>query len=391
MSTIAKRRRAASTVRTARSLAVRRPISSPVLLVVMSAVLLLPGGFASAMTSASGTVTVPPSIPSDCSVDTTDQLGTWIASVPDGSTMVLAPGGCYRLDGTLKIEDRSNLTIDGAGATLKAYTLGDLTRRHVIVRSGDNITIKNLNVIGSNADAGLGDRAWNKNLAFQHGFTLQGVQTAVLDNVSVSKVWGDFVYIGAADLIPSSNIQVINSFFDGNGRQGICITSAEHVLIANNTIANVRMTVIDLEPQSLDWHVLDVTVRDNVLGPRRLTLLSAATRGHVDQVSFLNNQVIGTLRTVVESRATGIRYSQFLFEGNVASQRHAGAYSVLKFRNVDDVTLNQNTQRVAGMPFVGLSGSCHAVVNYNTIVGASAAINADDTSCDYSATGNVFS
>ena len=356
-----------------------------------SAFVAVPGSVATAVAPSTAALSVPSSIPSDCSMDVTDALEAWIASVPNGSSIVFTAGGCYRLDGKLEIESRSGLTIDGAGATLKAYTLGDLTRRHVLVRGGDHITIRNLNVIGSNPNAGLADRAWNKNLAFQHGFALLGVQTAVLDHVSVSKVWGDFVNVGATDGgTLSTNVQIVNSSFDGNGRQGISITAAEHVVIANNTIANVRMTVIDLEPQNVEHHVLDVMVRDNVLGPRRLTLLSAATRGDVDQVSLINNQVVGTLRSGVESRATGVRYSNFVFQGNVASQRHGGSYAVLKFRNVDNVDISGNTQRVGGSPFVVLSGSCHARVNTNTIVGASTAISADSTSCDYSATGNVF-
>src|ERR1700730_15470159 len=59
---------------------------------------------------------VPASIPSDCSRDVTPNLLAWIGSVPDGSVLQFARNGCYRIDGTLRIEGRDNLTFGGNGA-----------------------------------------------------------------------------------------------------------------------------------------------------------------------------------------------------------------------------------------------------------------------------------
>jgi hypothetical protein len=44
---------------------------------------------------------IPPSIPGDCSVDVTEPIQSWIASVPDGSVLAFGDGACYRIDGTL--------------------------------------------------------------------------------------------------------------------------------------------------------------------------------------------------------------------------------------------------------------------------------------------------
>src|SRR5438874_13361168 len=66
----------------------------------------------------------PGSIASDCSRDVTQQLLSWIASVPDHSTLSFASGGCYRIDGTLELTDRDGLTFEGNNATFRASTTG---------------------------------------------------------------------------------------------------------------------------------------------------------------------------------------------------------------------------------------------------------------------------
>lgn len=330
----------------------------------------------------------PSSIETDCSVDVSAELEAWFDEVPDGSVMELRRDGCYRIDEPVTLDERHDIVFRGRGATLRAFTEGDQDRRHFHIRGGSHIRVSNLTIIGANPHAGLSDEAWSSSHAFQHGFTLNGVQGAILDHVRVFDVYGDFVYIGPLDGTPSRNITISNSTFRRNGRQGICVASGEHITIVHNRISGVRWAMIDLEPMSTDWHVLDVLVKDNVLGTRRLTMLSAATRGDVDKVSFINNDVAGTLRTGVESRAEGVRYSHFLFENNTAGTKHVGRFAVMKFSRVDDIRVVDNEQRVADEALVGLSGSCHVRVNRNTIDGAAEAINADDSSCDYSAKDN---
>ena len=71
-----------------------------------------------------GTHDVPVAIAGDCSRDVTGAIQAWIGSVGDGSVLRFAPNACYRIDGTLRLDGRNNLTLEGNNATFKAGTDG---------------------------------------------------------------------------------------------------------------------------------------------------------------------------------------------------------------------------------------------------------------------------
>ena len=64
-------------------------------------------------------VASPSDIPADCSVDVTARLQAAINAAPDGSTLQLPAAACYRVDGTLVVKAKTNLTIDGRGTTIR--------------------------------------------------------------------------------------------------------------------------------------------------------------------------------------------------------------------------------------------------------------------------------
>ena len=201
-------------------------------------------------------------VASDCSVDVTSKLANLIARAPVGGRVVLAGNGCYRVDGTLAISGKRDFTLEGNGATLRAVTAGDQNRRHVIVSGGSNVVIRNLTIRGANPNGAL----YNASYAFQHGVTFVGANLARLDHVTVKSVYGDFVYIGPSGATWSSNITIVNSTFDGAGRQGISVTAGKGIVIDRNTIRNVGRSLIDIEPNTADGGAVDVSVTNNVTG-----------------------------------------------------------------------------------------------------------------------------
>ncbi len=369
----------------------KRAISLSRRLAVVALVALTPASLAAtASTAATKVYKIPASIAADCSKDVTDSLNSFIAGVPDGSVVEFPAGSCYRLDGTLKIYNRWNLTFEGNGATLRAFTAGDQSRHHVVLYRGGGITMRDLTVVGANPNAGMSQEAWDSS-HIQHGFKLSGVEGAVLDGVQVYDVYGDFVYVGAGDNVPSRNVQILDSAFDRNGRQGIAVASGEHVLIQGNTVANVRMSAIDLEPMAERWRVLDVQVIDNTLGPWRpgYTLLSAASRGPVNDVSLIDNTVNGSLRIIVQSKSSGWKYGGFLISGNTASEEWAGTWSPMKFTRTDDIELGENEQSFRRRAaFVNLVDSDGVTIHDNDIQGASAAYIKDADSTDVEESNN---
>ncbi len=328
-------------------------------------------------------------------MDVTEALTSWLDGVPDDAIAVLAEAACYRIDGTLRIDDHRGLTIKGRGATLRAFTPGDDDRRHhVVVNRGGGITIRNLTVIGANPNAGMSDEAWDPS-HIEHGFKLNGVDGALLSNVRVYDVYGDFVYVGGADNVPSSNVQILNSTFDRNGRQGIAVVFADHVLIQGNTVANVRQATIDIEPLADRWAVQDVQVIGNTLGPWRpgFTMLSAASQGWVSDVYFADNSLIGTMRAIVEARDPDIRYSGFTFVRNTATEPANTGFAIFRFEKVDAVLIDANTipfEDGTGTDLVGLTNTCHVGVTNNDLSGVDDIfVVHDEESCDYHEENNV--
>ena len=159
-----------------------------------------------------GLVDVPSRIASDCSVDVTDALNAWIASVPDGRTLALAAGACYRIDGTVRITARNDLVLDGRGATLRAGSEGDQERRHLSIAGGSRITVRDLTIRGALPNTRLGPEDHRQDRAFQHGIELRSVAGATIEHVRVLDVFGDFVYTGRTpDGEPSRDVTVTGS------------------------------------------------------------------------------------------------------------------------------------------------------------------------------------
>lgn len=76
-------------------------------------------GTAVAQTAAASPLKPPP-VASDCSVDVTDAFNSWLATVPNGSTINLARRGCYVSNGSIVFKNKRNITIRGHGAIIRA-------------------------------------------------------------------------------------------------------------------------------------------------------------------------------------------------------------------------------------------------------------------------------
>ena len=93
-----------------------------------------------------------------------------------------------------------------------------------------------------------------------HGFFFRNSSNCCIDDVYVSKCWGDGVVIGIydeKDFYPE-DIKIKNSTFDDNRRQGCSITGAKSIFIDNCKFINTGRTKftppgagIDLEPNSI--------------------------------------------------------------------------------------------------------------------------------------------
>jgi hypothetical protein len=336
---------------------------------------------------------VPASIARDCSVDVAAALGSWIASVPDNSTLSFPAKACYRIDETVVVEGRNRLLLDGNGATLKAVTTGDRNRAQLQLRGGTDLTVRNLIVRGANPHAGATAAAYKPELEAQHAFQVNGATNVLLDHVQAYDTYGDFVYIGPGNHEPSRNVTVANSTFDRSGRQGISITWAVGVTIQANTIADVARSMFDLEANTRKAEVRDIHIVGNVTGAAVNFWFAnkgfAATIGSVSIVGNRMDAGTGGLLFVYAKR--GDYRGPYLVEGNrfVAGDliHDEGASAAFFFAFSSDVTIRDNDVGFPNgkqMPAVELRNSHHVRVTGNRFTGAGRTIVASAGSTDVS-------
>jgi hypothetical protein len=297
--------------------------------------------------SAPAVATAPASIAADCSRDVTAGLTAWIASVPDGSTLQFGAHACYRVDGTLRIQNRHGLTIDGNGATFRAMTDGrELAPTQARARSmfnfwrGSNLTLRNVVVRGANPNAGTGDFAYVAALEGQSAYVIGGVQNMVMDSVEAYDVYGDFVFVGPA----TKNLVVRNSTFARNGRQGWTI-NGEDITFEHNSIRGTRRATVDLEPSSPSAVTRRVMIRDNTIGAGRLYFLANEGRAApTEDISVIGNTFVKKAMTIRVDPPSGTR-SHYRIIGNRSDTpvgfNGGGAFA---FSDVVGVEVRDNVQ-----------------------------------------------
>ncbi len=336
--------------------------------IALTMLLPLPGSAASAPSGGAGSggvKRVPSSIDRTGGTDVTDQLQQFIDSVPDGRTIVFPQQGRYRVEGTLALRERHRLTFEGNGSTIFATTQGEQNRSQWTILSSSRLVFRELLVQGAHPGGGVGDDAYREDLAFQHGFNILGGTGIELDHVTVTDVWGDFVYMSAIRGGGwSRNIWIHDSTFARNGRQGISVTAGRNVVIERNSIGDTRRSTIDLEPNSAKGGAKHVFVLNNRIGQGRLLFVASHGNGPVDDVVISNNVLSRVMSISVKAAAD--RRARWWVIGNTASS--ASERAPIYFNRVDGVVVRGNLQRVTGegAAGVGLKDVCGAVVDSNT-------------------------
>jgi hypothetical protein len=334
-------------------------------------VLVLSAALFSNSQAGAATVTVPPSIDGSGQQDVTAALNSFIASVPDESLIAFPAGARYRIEGTLLVAHRNGLTFEGNGAEFFATTPSDRDRRHWKVVGGSRIVFRNVVVRGANPSAGTSDAAYDSTREAQHGFDFQGTAGIELDRVTVTDVYGDFVYLGkfVVDGGPwSRDVWIHDSHFERNGRQGISLTGAENVLIERNTIAETRRATFDLEPNGDGWGVRNLRIVHNTIGHGRLKFVASMGNGPVDDITIEGNTLVGRALDSTFMAPKGTRRFNLRIAGNTSDTWYGNPDGVTIYVvRYTGVRITGNTQPLP--PNNGLVGGwedCDVVIADNS-------------------------
>jgi hypothetical protein len=296
----------------------------------------------------------------------TKSLNRFFSTVRDGSVITFRNHGRYRIDGTLFVNGRHDLTFDGHGSFIFAVSRGGTKRSQWSVRDGSRITFRNMSVRGANTGGGTSTGAYVAKLARQIGFRFEGVNGAELDHVTVTNVYGDFVYLGLDQRqVGSRNVWIHDSTFRSNGRQGIAVTAASGVIIERNSFTNTRRSTIDLEPTGHRWVVDHVFVLDNHVGKGRLLFVASHGQGPVNDIVISGNRLADHGLTIDVDPPKKRRRSNWIVTNNTSLA--AVKSRPLRFVDIDGLVVRGNHQSVTGgNPALTLSGVCGALVSDNS-------------------------
>jgi hypothetical protein len=283
--------------------------------------------------------------------DVTEALQAYIDRQPDGATITFPSHARYRLDGTIQLTDRHRLTFVGDDTTFHPVTHGNRIRGQWSVLRGSSLVFRNLTIVGANPQGGTSVGAYNPSLEAQHAFNIYGTNGVEIDHCFVTDIFGDFVYLAPDDSRPNhqrvTNAWVHDCVFARNGRQGISLQGCDNVVIERNTIAQVRRTMFDIEPNSVHGEVHHIMVRHNKFGAHRLNFLSATggvLEAPVSDVTFDSNEStsaynFGFKGTIAKRRGP------FAFTNNTSSVNFgAPGGFCMGFQYVDGVKVTGNTQ-----------------------------------------------
>ena len=329
-------------------------------------------------------VTVPSSVDATGASDVTEELRSFIASVPNGTTIAFAPGARYRIEGVLLVKGRRNLTFEGNGAEFFATTDGSGVepndewygrnwprhRAHWVIHGGAGIVLRDIVVRGANPKGGPTNDAYVAALEAQHGIELAGVNGVTVQGCTVTDTYGDLVSVTRG----SRNVTVSGCTLKRSGRQGVTVDNGQDVSIVGNVVADIGRSAFDLEPARADWLVERVRIEANVVGKANGVFVAAYGKGsNVNQVQIVGNELRGDPIMVLVKASEGDRRHSWRVVDNTSTAGFGSPLAPIRFTRVDGVEVRRNHQRIAttqSRRAVSASESCGVVVEDNEFPGA---------------------
>jgi hypothetical protein len=316
---------------------------------------------------AASTYQIPAAIASDCSGDVTSSILNWIGSVPNGSTLSFGQGACYRIEGTLQLQGRSGLTLEGNGALFRSFSAPTDQRAIWRLIGSMGMVLRDMTIEGSYSNGGTLDTS----LQHAHAVDLRGTN-AEIANVTMSDVAGDCVYFGLGyDNTTRSSGSVHDSTCLRTSRNAVSITAGDNILVQHVTTDRIGFTVFDVEPNSApgNWGSNGATFDSNSIGSYYLYALALVEQAPISNQVFTNNTVGGKGIRIGAVQNNGFRPQNVTITGNASTV--ATSAPAMQFVDVDGLTATGNTVPMTGGTMASVSGSCSIDISGNVYPGGS--------------------
>jgi Right handed beta helix region len=313
--------------------------------------------------------------------DVTAELQALFDRTPNGGVVRLARDGDYRVEGTIWLNDRHDLLIDGNGARIFATTTGEPGRNQIQIRGGSWLEFRNLEIQGANPHAGLDGHV--PELEFQAAITIAGGTDIEMDRVNIHDTYGDHIFIdrlkekGDRDAV---GVWIHDSTFARSGRQGIAVIDGRDIVIERNRFTDMARGTVDLEPLGA-LAVENVHIIDNHVGPGRLLFVPMAGEAPVNRVVIARNTLRGRVLSVSAKTPEGQRRQQFWVVDNTSDAPATGPS--VEFFRVDGAVVHGNRQPITkqGEALVTTTDTCDVVVTDNNPAPGTQQLEGDNRAC----------
>jgi len=290
-------------------------------------------------------INVPASIDATGTIDASAALMSFVAGVPDGSTIVFKAGAVYRMDMGLRFSGRRGLTFEGNGATLKsngASTCGRDCSLFYLQEGNTRIMIRDFRLAGNSPTPGVYSGTWEHAAAI----TIVGGGDVEIANVTVSGVGGDGLTLSGVAPNWPDGIWFHDSHVVSSGRMGVAVVAGRNVTVERVAFDTVGYGVFDIEPNDATQGASNVRFLDNTVGTvsqvrGRAFFFGAngAAGSAVGDVTVSGNTATGTpLDTIVDVA----RRRNIVFTNNTSAVAVAGP--VLYLAHIDGLTVTGNVQ-----------------------------------------------
>ena len=349
-----------------------KPTSSPG--VVPPSIPSLPA--AATAPGSAATVDVPVTVDPTGRQDVTDALQAVLDAAPDGATIRFMQFATYRVDGTLRLQRRSGLLIDGNGATLHPTTVADFERRTWSLLNSTDITFVDVLIVGAHPSGGT----YIPEHEHEHGFGIEGGGRITIERARITDVYGDCVYVSNDEAGTwADGVRFIDSSCARTGRNGVAVVGGRNVEVARSSFESIALFPFDVEPNqsAILQGASGVSFHDNrIKAPIGDYVVAANGWGAVDGVTVSDNIVTGVpfLLTVHPLDGSGYRRSDVVIARNHSDTPATGKGPVMDFDAVDRLSVTDNVQLFSepGV-FALVTGSCNVTIERNEVGGATQA------------------
>jgi hypothetical protein len=288
----------------------------------------------------SRTVPVPATIDPTGATDASAALNAFLATVPDGSRVAFPAGATYQLGEGLMIARRSDLVLEGNGATLKSN--GGTTEASSLLRvfGATGIVIRNLTLVGNSPTPGV----YRLGQEGAHGIQIVMGGNIEIANVNISNTYGDC----ANTDYWTDGVWMHDSRCTYSGRVGFAIFSGRNITIERNTYDHNGGMVLDIEPYEADGGADTVRFVNNTslwqhtyLAEDYFFAANGGGRG-ISNITISGNTLVrNILKGILVVPGTGLRYRNIVITNNTATG-DAASGPTIRLAHIDGLTVTGN-------------------------------------------------